>query len=86
MASLHAVCVLNMFGGTPGPQCVGVALLAGRDDTVAMLLREEGCDVDALCIKNKTALHLACQVSFRSPPFSTLTHHPWLDYRAGASL
>lgn len=79
-----------MFGGTPGPQCVGVALLAGRDDTVATLLREEGCDVDALCIKNKTALHLACQVSFRSPSFITtfiaLTHYPWLDYRVGASL
>jgi len=45
-----------------GPQCLGVALLAGRDDAVAMLLRVEGCDVDAMCIKNKTALHLACQV------------------------
>lgn len=45
-----------------GPQCLGVAILAGQGDTAAILLCEEKCNVDDMCIKNKTALHLACQV------------------------
>jgi hypothetical protein len=56
----HSASDLQMMSSLAmGAQRVGVAILSGRGDQVGLLIREGVCDVNDMCIKNKTALHLA---------------------------